>query len=335
MDIGLLIADEDVAASRGATFERRDPMTGEVATRAAAATVADEFVKRFAARARSLTAGDPRGGDVALGSCIGRRAVAGVEGLIRDAVDAGADLVAGGCVEGTVTDAHVLDRVAPGMRIYHEESFGPVTCILRVRGDEEAIRAANDTEYGLSAAVFSRDIPRAVRVAKRVESGIRHINGPTIHDEAQMPFGGVKASGYGRFGARPESPSSRTCAGSRSRPARSIIRSEPPAVDAESGRGLPAAVRVRGVVAPGGLRRAAGRPARGGGMPPRRSARPEAGGAAGGAGGETSVYLGWPGPAVRNPRWSPRSVGRDAIRDPIARARTGKRPDAATASLAA
>ena len=67
---------------------------------------------------------------------------------------------------------------------------------------EEAIRLANDTEYGLSAAVFGRDVNRAFEIAKRIDSGMCHINGPTVHDEGQMPFGGVKASGYGRFGGK-------------------------------------------------------------------------------------------------------------------------------------
>jgi acyl-CoA reductase-like NAD-dependent aldehyde dehydrogenase len=71
-----------------------------------------------------------------------------------------------------------------------------------VKDEEAAIAAANDSEYGLSAAVFSRDIARALSVARRIQSGICHINGPTVHDEAQMPFGGVKASGYGRFGGQ-------------------------------------------------------------------------------------------------------------------------------------
>ena len=86
------------------------------------------------------------------------------------------------------------------MRIYHEESFGPVTTIVRVRGVEEAIEIANDTEFGLSAAVFGKDITRAMAVAGCIESGICHINGPTVEDEPQMPFGGTKSSGYGRFG---------------------------------------------------------------------------------------------------------------------------------------
>jgi benzaldehyde dehydrogenase (NAD) len=77
-----------------------------------------------------------------------------------------------------------------------------VVAVVRVKGDDEAVKIANDTEYGLSSAVFSRDIPRALNVAKRIQSGICHINSSTVHDEAQMPFGGVKASGYGRFGGK-------------------------------------------------------------------------------------------------------------------------------------
>ena len=98
--------------------------------------------------------------------------------------------------------ATVVDGVTPAMRLYEEESFGPVVSVIRVNGDEEAIKVANDTEYGLSSAVYSKDIARALKVAKRIELGICHINGPTVHDEAQMPFGGTKASGYGRFGGK-------------------------------------------------------------------------------------------------------------------------------------
>jgi acyl-CoA reductase-like NAD-dependent aldehyde dehydrogenase len=101
-----------------------------------------------------------------------------------------------------VFQATVLDHVKPGMRAYDEESFGPVKPVIRVKDEEEAIRVANDTEYGLSSSVYSRDIQRAMAVAARIESGICHINGPTVGDEAQMPFGGVKNSGYGRFGGK-------------------------------------------------------------------------------------------------------------------------------------
>jgi acyl-CoA reductase-like NAD-dependent aldehyde dehydrogenase len=164
--------------------------------------IADEFVKRFAAKAKSLSVGDPREGKAILGSVVDRSAADRVTSLVLDAVAKGAKLAAGGLVNGTLINAHVLDNVTPEMRIYDEESFGPVTTVVRVKGDEEAIRVANDTPYGLSSAVFSRDVPRAMAVAKRLDTGICHINGPTVHDEAQMPFGGVKDSGYGRFGGK-------------------------------------------------------------------------------------------------------------------------------------
>lgn len=164
--------------------------------------VADEFVKRFAAKAKSLSVGDPREGKAILGSVVDRSAADRVTSLVLDAVVKGAKLAAGGSVNGTLINAHVLDQVTPEMRIYAEESFGPVTTVVRVKGDDEAVRVANDTPYGLSSAVFSRDVTRAMAVAKRLETGICHINGPTVHDEAQMPFGGMKDSGYGRFGGK-------------------------------------------------------------------------------------------------------------------------------------
>ncbi len=165
-------------------------------------TVADDFVAKLAAKAESLQAGNPRHGNFALGSLVGVEAAERIGGLVNDAVSKGAKLLAGGRVDGTVMSATVLDQVTPAMRLYGEESFGPVVCVIRASGVEEAVRIANDTEYGLSAAVFGRDITRALDVAHRIDSGICHINGATVHDEAQMPFGGVKASGYGRFGGK-------------------------------------------------------------------------------------------------------------------------------------
>jgi acyl-CoA reductase-like NAD-dependent aldehyde dehydrogenase len=164
-------------------------------------TIADQFVAKLAARASQLPAGDPRG-HVVLGSLISLDAAKKMEELIADATAKGAKLVAGGKRSGTVVEATLLDHVTPEMRVYAEESFGPVKPIIRVTSEDEAIRIANDTEYGLSSAVFSRDVQRAMAVAARIESGICHINGPTVNDEAQMPFGGVKGSGYGRFGGK-------------------------------------------------------------------------------------------------------------------------------------
>jgi acyl-CoA reductase-like NAD-dependent aldehyde dehydrogenase len=164
--------------------------------------VADPFLAKFVARAGAIHAGDPRKQDTMLGAMISQQAVQRVHAMVDDAVSKGASLALAGRQEGVFVDPIILDRVAPGMRVYDEECFGPMASIIRVSGDEEAITVANDTEYGLAAAVFSRDIPRALAVARRLETGICHINGATIQDEPQMPFGGVKTSGYGRFGGR-------------------------------------------------------------------------------------------------------------------------------------
>ncbi len=164
--------------------------------------VADAFVEKFAAKARALTAGDPAAGATPLGAVVSREAVACVRTLIEDAVAKGARVVAGGPSDTLLMDATVVDGVTSEMKLYADESFGPVVAVLRARDADDAVRLANDTEYGLSAAVFSRDVATAVSVAQRIRSGICHINGPTVHDEAQMPFGGVKGSGYGRFGGR-------------------------------------------------------------------------------------------------------------------------------------
>jgi acyl-CoA reductase-like NAD-dependent aldehyde dehydrogenase len=165
-------------------------------------SVAATFVDMLAKKAATLVAGNPRDSMTPLGTIIGYEAVGRIDALVKDAVLKGARILTGGRANGTLMDATVLDHVTPAMRIYSEESFGPVVAVIRVRGVDEAVRVANDTEYGLSSAVFGRDVKRAMDVALRIESGICHVNGPTVHDEAQMPFGGMKASGYGRFGGK-------------------------------------------------------------------------------------------------------------------------------------
>lgn len=164
--------------------------------------VADEFVAKLAARAISLPLGDPRRGPVVLGSVVDMRTVTRCNELIDDAISKGAKLLTGGKATDTLMPATLLDHVTSDMRIFREEAFGPVKGIVRVSGVEEAVACANNTEYGLAAAVFGRDVARAMEIAGRIESGICHINGPTVHDEAQMPFGGVKSSGIGHFGGK-------------------------------------------------------------------------------------------------------------------------------------
>lgn len=164
--------------------------------------VADDFVARLTARAQALPLGDPRQGPVVLGSVVDMQTVHRANALIDDALAKGARLLCGGKASSTLMPATLLDHVTADMDIFREETFAPVKAIVRVRGVEQAIDVANDNEFGLSSAVYGRDTARAWQVAARLETGICHINGPTVHDEAQMPFGGVKASGYGRFGGQ-------------------------------------------------------------------------------------------------------------------------------------
>jgi acyl-CoA reductase-like NAD-dependent aldehyde dehydrogenase len=165
--------------------------------------VADAFAAKLAAKAGTLCAGNPFSSTAPLGGLVASQAAARVQGLIDDAVRKGARLLAGGAPDGALMGAALLDHVKPGMDIYYEESFGPVTTIVRVPDVEAAVRVANDTEYGLSSSIFTRDVGLALQIAQRLDFGCCHINGPTVHDEAQMPLGGMKASGYGRFGGTP------------------------------------------------------------------------------------------------------------------------------------
>ncbi|KQM99223.1 salicylaldehyde dehydrogenase [Sphingobium sp. Leaf26] len=165
--------------------------------------IAESFIKQFKAKVSTMAVGDPRVGSTPLGAVVDVKTVTHCQDLVADALEQGGSLLVGGdTLQGVLMPAHVVDNVTPQMRLFREESFGPVVGIVRARDEDHAIELANDTEYGLSAAVFTRDAARGLRVARQIRSGICHVNGPTVHDEAQMPFGGVGASGYGRFGGK-------------------------------------------------------------------------------------------------------------------------------------
>jgi len=166
-------------------------------------SVADEFVAKFAARAAQLPAGDPATDpSCVVGPMINADNGSRLNSMIDDAVSKGADVVVGGQADGAAMPATIVDHVTPEMDIYDTETFGPITTVVRVKGVEEAVRVANDTEYGLAAAVFGRDTHRAYQVALRIEAGHVHVNGATVQNEAQAPYGGMKNSGYGRFDGR-------------------------------------------------------------------------------------------------------------------------------------
>ena len=162
--------------------------------------VADAFETAFKAKVESLTVGAPEDKS-SLASVADRDTVDHVSKLVSDAISKGAETYGGALPEaGTIMPAMVVSGATPEMNIYSAETFGPITTVMRARDEDHAVEIANDTEYGLTSAIFTHDTQRGMAIAKRLQTGIAHINGPTVGDEAQMPFGGTKASGYGRFG---------------------------------------------------------------------------------------------------------------------------------------
>jgi acyl-CoA reductase-like NAD-dependent aldehyde dehydrogenase len=160
-------------------------------------SVADEFLAILQSQTEDLRFGQGR---FPLGSLISSNAAIRVRAMIDDALAKGARLVTGGELSDGGLQPTIVDEVAPGMRLYDEEAFGPVIAIVRVRSEEEAVAVANDTEFGLVASIFSADADRATAMLDEIETGIGHVNGSTVFDDPSMPFGGLKASGYGRFG---------------------------------------------------------------------------------------------------------------------------------------
>jgi vanillin dehydrogenase len=194
--------DEAVAAAKFGSFMHQGQICMATERIVADGSVAATFAEKLGERAAALKVGDPRVPETEIGPLVNREALERVSGLVDDAVECGAEVVTGAAADGPCYRPTVLNGVTPEMRIYHEESFGPVVGIMSADSPEEAVRIANDTEYGLAASVFGGHVPTALDVARQIESGICHVNGATVHDEPQMPFGGVKASGWGRFGGK-------------------------------------------------------------------------------------------------------------------------------------
>jgi acyl-CoA reductase-like NAD-dependent aldehyde dehydrogenase len=202
----IVLADADIDAAVDATVFGAYANAGQICMSTERVlvehSVADAFASKLLKRVAALPVGNPNEGEFVIGSVVGPATVERVKRLVTDAEKHGAKVLVGGDAKGTIMRGIVVDHVTPAMALFREESFGPQVSITRVDSVDEAVRLANDTDYGLSAAVFTSDLARGLEIALRIESGICHVNGPTVHDEAQMPFGGVKASGYGRFGGK-------------------------------------------------------------------------------------------------------------------------------------
>jgi acyl-CoA reductase-like NAD-dependent aldehyde dehydrogenase len=166
------------------------------------APIYEEFLKRFAAKAQTLKVGDPRDPHTVIGPLIRSSQCPMIDKKVKDAVAAGARLLAGGKYEGNFYHPTVVADVTPEMAAFRDELFGPVAAVSKASDADHALALANNSAYGLSSAVLTNNLQLAMRFALELEAGMVHLNGPTIHDEGTVPFGGVKDSGSGREGGR-------------------------------------------------------------------------------------------------------------------------------------
>ena len=165
-------------------------------------SIADEFTEKLAAKAKGLKAGDPTEHDTIIGPLINEDALKMVQGRVDEAVKKGARVLAGGEAVGACYQATVLADVPEDSEFATHETFGPVIAVEVVDSADDAVARANATAYGLSAGILTTDSDRGFALAQRLEAGIVHVNDQPVGDEPQMPFGGVKDSGWGRFGGQ-------------------------------------------------------------------------------------------------------------------------------------
>lgn len=165
--------------------------------------VAEEFTEKFVATAKGLKVGNPREMANCIGPIINKKQLDKIREHVDEAVSKGAKVLCGGRSEGLYFHPTVLTNISVDMKIYREETFGPVAPILTVDSVDQAVELANDSEYGLSAGIITRNEERGLEIARRLRTGMAHINDSPVNDEPHVPFGGVRASGLGRHGGRP------------------------------------------------------------------------------------------------------------------------------------
>lgn len=165
-------------------------------------SIADAFTEKLAQRANAMKVGDPRDPTVAIGPLINQAGLDKVHAHVQEAIKGGAELVAGGKFEGLLYYPTVLTNIKYDMRVFTDQTFGPVAPICVVEDAEEALAVANNSKYGLSSGIITNDLNKALDMANRLDTGMVHINDQTVNDEPQAPFGGVKNSGWGRMGGK-------------------------------------------------------------------------------------------------------------------------------------
>lgn len=197
-------ADLDVASSAGAfgSFFHQGQICMGSGRHIVHRKIADDYIAILTARAEKLAVGDPFRTDAPIGPVINVKQVDRVQQIVTDSIASGAKLMTGGSHDGLFYKPTVLVDVKPGTRAYDEEIFGPVAPVIIAEDDDDAVRIANDTQYGLSASVYTSSFERGWAIANRIRSGMVHINDQTIADFANIPMGGMGASGNGsRFGS--------------------------------------------------------------------------------------------------------------------------------------
>ncbi|MEU6405576.1 aldehyde dehydrogenase family protein [Streptomyces sp. NPDC046985] len=162
-------------------------------------SVAEEFTEKFVAKVRSLKVGDPRDPQTVIGPVINCAQASALTGVVEQAVAEGARALLRGEASGTLLSPSVLTDLPADSALLRQEVFGPVAFLIPFDGEEEAVRIVNDTPYGLGGAVHTADVERGVAFARRIDTGMFHVNDGTVHDEPLVPFGGEKHSGLGRL----------------------------------------------------------------------------------------------------------------------------------------
>jgi acyl-CoA reductase-like NAD-dependent aldehyde dehydrogenase len=165
-------------------------------------SISQAFTEKFVEKVSAFKVGNPKEPDTIIGPIINIQQLNHVKESVDAAVRDGAKVLCGGKSEGSCYYPTVLTNVKAETQFSYEETFGPVVSVIEVDSEDEAVAVANNTAYGLSAAVVTRDFSKGFALAERIESGMVHINDQTVSDEPQVPFGGVKDSGWGRFGGR-------------------------------------------------------------------------------------------------------------------------------------
>jgi benzaldehyde dehydrogenase (NAD) len=196
-------ADLDAAASAGAyaAFQFQGQVCFATGRHIVHRSVAGDYVDALVEKAARLRLGDPYREDVDLGPIVNEKQLARVDGIVQRSIEGGARLAVGGTHDGLFYRPTVLADVTTDLPVWTEETFGPVAPVVTFDTDDEALALANDSDYGLAGAVYSRSVSRGLALAQRMRSGMVHVNDQTVNDEAVIPFGGMGVSGNGsRFG---------------------------------------------------------------------------------------------------------------------------------------